>query len=79
MTTAPTLRARSVLMRFSQRIRHFRGAANITQGELADRSGVQRNFISLIERGKANPSLATMALLAEALGCTVSDLVSADE
>jgi transcriptional regulator with XRE-family HTH domain len=53
-------------------------AAGITQGELADRARVRRAFISLIERGKANPSLVTIALLAEAMDCGILDLLSPD-
>jgi hypothetical protein len=36
-----------------------------------------KEFVRLIETGKANPSLASMALLALALGCDVVDLLAA--
>jgi transcriptional regulator with XRE-family HTH domain len=72
--TPPALVARPVVAAFSRRVRSLRLAARITQNELADRAHVRRVFISLIERGKANPSLVTIALIAAALGCRVTEL-----
>ena len=41
---------------------------NLTQQELAERTGINRSDISKIEHGNANPSLKTMKRLAGALG-----------
>lgn len=46
----------------------LRRAAGLTQRQLAARSGVQQADISRIEAGDANPTLATIAALAYALG-----------
>lgn len=71
--------AKPVLAAFSQRLRVLRLAAGLTQTELADRSLLRIAFVSRIERGTGNPSLATMALLAIGLDCHVSDFFERPE
>ena len=46
----------------------LREEQNLTQQELAKRTGINRADISKIEHGNANPSLKTMKRLADALG-----------
>ena len=46
----------------------LRSEQKLTQQELADRTGINRSYISKIENGKANPSLKTMKRLAAAMG-----------
>ena len=46
----------------------LRNEQNLTQQELADRTGINRSDISKIENGNANPSLKTMKRLAAAMG-----------
>lgn len=45
-----------------------RARAGITQGELANRAGIDQSDISKIERGLANPSVSTLNRIAAALG-----------
>ena len=40
----------------------------MTQKELAQRTGIDQSDISKIERGTANPSIATLERIAAALG-----------
>lgn len=54
--------------RLAREIFDLRKAAGLTQRQLAARSGVQQADISRIEAGDANPTLATIAALAYALG-----------
>jgi len=60
---------------FGQRLRELRTARNLSQGELADRCGSNRPFISNLERGVKVPSLTMVLRLAAALECHVYDLV----
>lgn len=46
----------------------LRKELNLTQQELAERTGINRSDISKIEHGNANPSLKTMKRLAGAMG-----------
>ena len=43
-------------------------AANMTQKELAEKSGIRQSNISRIENGNCTPTLATLRALAEGLG-----------
>lgn len=47
----------------------------MTQSELAVSSGLDRTYISDIERGKRNPTISVLLRLAEALGVSVSVLI----
>jgi transcriptional regulator with XRE-family HTH domain len=60
---------------FGEHLRELRVARNLTQTELAERCGSNRQFIGDLERGMKVPSLTTVLRLAEALECRVYDLV----
>jgi transcriptional regulator with XRE-family HTH domain len=68
------LQTRAVLATFGQRFRAARLSMMMSQRELSRRSRVGYRFISEMELGRENPSLATIALLADGLGCDLSDL-----
>lgn len=56
-------------------IRLRREAKGMTQLELANRCGVTDAMVCYYERGFRMPSLPTAAALADALGCTVDELL----
>ena len=58
-------------------VRAARLAAGVSQEELAFRAGIDRTYASQIERAIANPSLGITCAVADALGCTLIDLLSA--
>lgn len=60
-------------------LRKLRLAAELSQEQLGLESGVQRNFISLIETGQNQPTIGTIFKLADALGVKPSKLVSEAE
>jgi transcriptional regulator with XRE-family HTH domain len=60
-------------------LRRLRSAAGLTQEQLALESGVQRNFISLIETGQNQPTITTIFKLAHALNIKPSKLVAEAE
>lgn len=59
-------------------VRAARARARLTQEALADLADLERSQISLIEREIANPSLATLCQLANALGVTLAQLFAQD-
>ncbi len=61
--------------KFGQRLKTLRKAKGLSQEELAERSYLNRPYISGIEQGKRNVSLEVMEKLAEALGVAVGELV----
>ena len=48
-------------------VMELRAKSGLTQGELADRSGVTQADISRIEHGSANPTEKTLCKIADAL------------
>jgi transcriptional regulator with XRE-family HTH domain len=60
---------------FGQVLRQQRLALGLSQEALAFEAGVQRNYISLLERGKNSASLKILFKLAPVLGVSVSALL----
>jgi len=56
-------------------VRRFREAKNMTQAELAAKAKVTRPYITMIENGRKEPSLAVLRRLAKALGVPVAELI----
>jgi transcriptional regulator with XRE-family HTH domain len=61
--------------RFGQIVQERRKAAGISQESLADKAGLHRTYISLLERGLRMPSLGVLKSLAKAFGTTMVDLI----
>ena len=55
-----------------------RKALNMSQEKLALQAGVDRTYVSQLERGIANPSVSILCRIAEILQCDMQDLL-ADE
>jgi transcriptional regulator with XRE-family HTH domain len=66
-------------MSIGKRIRKRRQVLEITQQELAKAIGVTPQHVSAIEQDKRDPSLSSLARLAEELGVTVDYLVTGKE
>lgn len=64
--------------RFGDRLRYLRHHAGLTQQALAERAGLDKQAVSLIENARQLPRLDTLWHLACALDLTVAELV-ADE
>jgi putative transcriptional regulator len=56
------------------KIKLARVAKNMTQQELADRIGVSRQTINLIEKDKYNPTIKLCISIAKALGKSLDEL-----
>lgn len=61
---------------FAETLKELRTQRLITQEVLAKRAGIDRAYLSGLERGLHLPSLSALVRLAGALGLTASDLVS---
>ena len=66
-------------MSIGKRIRKRRQELKLTQENLASALGLTPQHISGIEQDKRNPSLSSLAKLAEELGITVDYLVTGKE
>jgi transcriptional regulator with XRE-family HTH domain len=59
---------------FGNAIREIRTQRGISQEALADRCGLDRTYISGIERGERNPSLTNILKIASALEVRASEI-----
>jgi transcriptional regulator with XRE-family HTH domain len=64
--------------RLARRVRDLRSAQRYSLDALAERSGVSRSNISLIERGQSSPTAVVLDKLATGLGVTVASLFEVD-
>jgi transcriptional regulator with XRE-family HTH domain len=64
-----------ILVNFGQRVRDLRTAKGLSQEAFAAQCGLDRTYISGIERGVRNLSLINIHTLAQALEISVSELM----
>lgn len=60
---------------FGREVRRYRQAVGLSQEALAARAGLDRTYVSGVERGLRNVSLKNLHILARALGVTIGELV----
>jgi transcriptional regulator with XRE-family HTH domain len=68
-----------LLVGLGRAIRDRRDELGVSQERLGLESGVHRNYIGGIERAERQPSVTTLARLAQALGVKPSDLLGRAE
>ena len=68
----------AVLKRVGARIQSLRRREGLSQEALADRAGIDRSYMSGIERGVRNPSVLMVVKIAKALDVQSSALLGDD-
>ena len=63
------------LNNLGQIIREKREALGLTQIEVAEKAGLDRNYIGMVERGERNPSYLSLIKIATGLNMTVDQLI----
>ena len=61
------------------RLKEYRAARDMKQGDLAELVGVRRETIIRLEKGQYNPSLKLALDIAKVFGCTVEDIFSFED
>jgi len=61
-------------MLISKRLRAIREAKKLSQGDIEDRTGLKRSYVSRVENGHTIPSVETLEKLARALEVPVYQL-----
>lgn len=70
------MRTRTELDR--QRLRRRRIEAGLNQTQLAQRAGISKQLVSMVEKGTANFSPENLGKVARALGCEIADLLPSE-
>ncbi len=66
--------AARTLEKFGNHLRELREARDLSQTQLSDLAGLNRNYVGDVERGRRNPCLDNIIKLAEALNVAPGDL-----
>ena len=70
------MKKQSVLLKeLGDTVRARRLKAGYSQEEFSNRAGLHRTYISHLEQGLRNPTYVTLQKIAEALECTVEELL----
>ena len=64
----------NVNKQLGMRVRYLRKQKGLSQLDLSFESGVNKNYISDLERGDRNPTLLVLERIANSLGVTLEDL-----
>jgi len=62
-------------IRPGRKLKLARIGADLRQSDVAERAGLHQTHISLLERGKRGTSRETLAILADAIGCDITELM----
>lgn len=71
----PMKRKPDITLRFGERLRALREERGYSQEAFAYKAGLDRTYISGIERGKRNLAIRNIEKIAQALDVSMSDLV----
>jgi transcriptional regulator with XRE-family HTH domain len=66
---------KNILVSFGERVRELRLEQKLSQEELAERAGLHRTYIGMIERAEKNITLTNIEKIANALGVAIKDLM----
>lgn len=64
-----------ILELFGQNVRKLRVERGLSQEQLADKAGLHRTYIGMIERAEKNITLCNIEKIANALDASVRDLI----
>lgn len=64
----------SILIQFGNNISKLRKSQNLSQEKLAQKSGLHRTHIGMIERAERNITLLNIEKLAKGLGISIDEL-----
>ena len=65
----------ALVVTFAENVRRLRREFGMSQEELADRAGLHRTYIGMLERAEKNVTIYNIERLSKALGVTPSNLL----
>ena len=67
---------KNILREFGNHLKILRKEKKLTQKQFSDKCNLHINYIGMIERGERNPSLKNLAVIANALDISLSELMN---
>jgi transcriptional regulator with XRE-family HTH domain len=64
-----------ILLKFGKQLKKLRTEKHMTQQQFAQKCGLHKNYIGMVERGERNPSLLNIEIIAKGLEISISDLM----
>jgi len=64
---------KKILIQFGQKVREERAKKGLSQEGLAEKAGVHRTYIGMIERAEKNITLENIQKICKALGTSLGD------
>lgn len=65
----------NICKKFGSHIKELRVKQNLTQKEFAEKCGLHKNYIGMVERGERNPSLKNISIMAHGLNISLHELM----
>ena len=69
---------KEILVKFGNKVRTERLKQHLSQEAFADKAGVHRTYIGMIERAEKNVTLITIEKIAATLGMPINELMKLD-
>ncbi|MEK7589258.1 MAG: helix-turn-helix transcriptional regulator [Patescibacteria group bacterium] len=66
---------KNISTKIGKNLKRIRTEKKMSQGDISRKLGMDRGYISGVENGKRNPTVATVEKLANALGISVDELL----
>lgn len=64
-----------ILVHFGKKVQEMRKERHLSQEQLAERAGLHRTYIGMVERAKKNITLRSMEKIANALNVSIISLI----
>lgn len=69
---------KTILEKFGEKVRKERKYQKMTQEDLAEKAGVHRTYVGMIERAEKNITLENIEKISKALNIKISEILSDD-
>lgn len=66
---------KEILIKFGEKVREERKKKGLSQEQLAEKAGVHRTYVGMIERGEKNITLENIEKISNALRVSIPDLL----